>query len=108
MKRLGDYLATGEIKIEIKLSGRSVRAGRYYHTIAKYLASFVDDSTLDWEGFIGRLIFAYILSIPPSKHLHFTHTQHGAQQGFEAEDTRTKIEGPKSAEQLVQHLKDAK
>ena len=28
-------------------------------TIAKYLASFINDSTLDWEDYLAPLMFAY-------------------------------------------------
>ena len=80
-------------------------------TIAKYLSRVVDESTLDWEGYIGPLMFAYNTSFHRSiKNTPFflTHGMEPRQPGFDAAQVRTKFEGPLSPEDMVQRLRKAR
>ena len=80
-------------------------------TIAKYLSRVVDDTTLDWESYIGPLMFAYNTSFHRSiKNTPFflTHGMEARQPGFDAAEVRTKFSGPQSPEQLVKRLQEAR
>jgi hypothetical protein len=65
-------------------------------TIAKYLASFVDDSTLDWEMYLAPLMFSYNTSFHRSvKNTPYflTYGQEPRIPGFPAPDLRRKFYG---------------
>jgi len=76
-------------------------------TIQKYLASFVDDTTLDWELYLFPLMFSYNTSF----HRSILNTPHmlnfgmqARQPAFIASDLETKFYGPKTAEEKLQRL----
>ena len=76
-------------------------------TIAKYLASVVDDSTLDWEDYVFPLMFSYNTSF----HRSVLNTPHMLNFGVQARqpafipaDLDTKFYGPKTAEEKLARL----
>ena len=69
-------------------------------TIAKYLNSFVNDSTLDWEQYVYPMMFSYNTSF----HRSILNTPHMLNFGVQARqpafvpgDLDTKFYGPKTA-----------
>jgi transposase InsO family protein len=80
-------------------------------TIAKYLSRVVGEDTLDWEDYIGPLMFSYNTSFHRSiKNTPFflTHGMEARQPGFNAADVRTKFEGPGSPEEMLGRLQRAR
>ena len=80
-------------------------------TIAKYLSRVVGEDTLDWEDYIGPLMFSYNTSFHRSiKNTPFflTHGMEARQPGFNAADVRTKFEGPGSPEEMLERLQKAR
>ena len=76
-------------------------------TIAKYLNSFVDDTTLDWEQYVYPLMFSYNTSF----HRSILNTPHmlnfgvaARQPTFVPGDLETKFYGPKTAEEKLARL----
>ena len=80
-------------------------------TIAKYLSSFVNDTTLDWEDFLAPLMFSYntsfhrsILNTP-----HFlTFGMQARQPGILAPDVRRKFYGTALPQEQMQRLQWAR
>ncbi|MFM7188328.1 MAG: RNase H-like domain-containing protein, partial [Armatimonadota bacterium] len=76
-------------------------------TIAKYLSSFVDDTTLDWEIYLAPLMFSYNTSfhrsIKTSPHF-LTYGIEALQPGFPTADIRRKFYGESSSDELMQRL----
>jgi transposase InsO family protein len=80
-------------------------------TIAKYLSRVVGEDTLDWEDYIGPLMFSYNTSFHRSiKNTPFflTHGMEARQPGFNAADVRNKFEGPGSPEEMLERLQKAR
>ena len=80
-------------------------------TIAKYLSRVVNETTLDWEDYIGPLMFSYNTSFHRSvKNTPFflTFGMEARQPGFDAAESRLRFEGPKSPEELVNRLHQAR
>ena len=76
-------------------------------TIAKYLASFVDSTTLDWEDYLYPLMFSYNTSF----HRSILNTPHfltfgveARQPGFFAADVRCKFYGESSTDELMMRM----
>ena len=76
-------------------------------TIAKYLHSFVNDSTLDWEQYVYPLMFSYNTSF----HRSILNTPHMLNFGVQARqpvfvpgNLETKFYGPKTAEEKLARL----
>ena len=80
-------------------------------TIAKYLASFVDGSTLDWELYLPPLMFAYNTSFHSSvKNSPFflTFGIEPRAPSFDAPEMRRKFYGESSTDELFNRLKVAR
>lgn len=80
-------------------------------TIAKYLASFVDDSTLDWEKYLAPLMFSYNTSFHRSiktTPFFLTHGIEPRQPGFPETDLRRKFYGENNTDELINRLKLAR
>jgi putative transposase len=80
-------------------------------TIAKYLASFVQTDTLDWEDYIAPLMFCYNTSF----HRSIQNSPHFLTFGMEARlptfmssDLRRKFYGESSTDELIQRLLHAR
>jgi len=76
-------------------------------TIAKYLASFVDDTTLDWEDYLAPLMFCYNTSFHrsiKSSPYFLTHGLEARQPGFPTPDVRRKFYGESSTDELMHRL----
>jgi len=80
-------------------------------TIAKYLASFVADSTLDWEQYLAPLMFVYNTSF----HRSILNTPHMLTYGIEPRqpnlpgpDVRRKFYGESSSDELLLRLLTAR
>ena len=76
-------------------------------TIAKYLASFVSDDTLDWEQYLAPLMFSYNTSFHRSIKTtpHFlTYGQEPRLPSFPAPELRRKFYGESSSAELHQKL----
>ena len=58
----------------------NAQAERFNQTVGKYLASFTDQSTLDWEMYLAPLAFSYNTSL----HRTTKHTPYGLTFGTEA------------------------
>jgi hypothetical protein len=79
-------------------------------TIAKYLSRVVGEDTLDWEDYIGPLMFSYNTSFHRSiKNTSFflTHGMEARQPGFNAADVRTKFKGPGLPVEILERLQKA-
>ena len=80
-------------------------------TIAKYLASFVDENTLDWEDYIAPLMLVYNTSFHRSiKNTPFflTHGIEPRLPNFPAPDVRRKFYGESSSDELLLRLLTAR
>lgn len=80
-------------------------------TIAKYLSSFVDDSTLDWEDYLWPLMFCYNTSFHRSTHnspFYLTFGMEPRDNSFSAGDLRRKFYGESSTDDLIQRLRVAR
>ena len=80
-------------------------------TIAKYLASFVDDSTLNWEDYLWPLMFSYNTSFHRSvKNSPFflTFGLEPRDTTFGASDLRRKFYGESSTDELLHRLRAAR
>ena len=80
-------------------------------TIAKYLASFVDDSTLNWEDYLAPLMFSYNTSFHRSiKTTPFfvTFGIEPRQPGFPQTELRRKFYGETNTDELLQRLQVAR
>jgi hypothetical protein len=80
-------------------------------TIAKYLASFVDDSTLNWEDYLAPLMFCYNTSFHRSiKTTPFfvTYGIEPRQPGFPQTELRRKFYGESTTDELLQRLRTAR
>ena len=80
-------------------------------TIAKYLASFVDDSTLNWEDYLAPLMFSYNTSFHRSiKTTPFfvTFGIEPRQPGFPQTELRRKFYGESNTDELLQRLQVAR
>ena len=80
-------------------------------TIAKYLSSFVDDTTLDWENYLAPLMFCYNTSFHRSiKTTPFfvTFGVEPRQPGFPQSDIRRKFYGETSTDELMHRLRLAR
>ena len=76
-------------------------------TIAKYLASFVDDSTLDWELYLPPLMFSYNTSFHRSiktTPYFLTFGMEPRVPAFPAPDLQRKFYGESDAAELYQRL----
>jgi transposase InsO family protein len=76
-------------------------------TIAKYLASFVDASTLEWEDLLPPLMFSYNTSFHRSikaTPFYLTFGIEPRQPGFEQPDLRRKFYGESSTDELLHKL----
>jgi hypothetical protein len=76
-------------------------------TIAKYLASFVDDSTLDWELYLPPLMFSYNTSFHRSiktTPYFLTFGQEPRLPAFPAPDLQRKFYGESDSAELYQRL----
>ena len=80
-------------------------------TIAKYLASFVDDSTLDWEDYLAPLMFCYNTSFHRSTKatpFFLTYGMEARQPGLPGPDVRRKFYGESSTDELLLRLMAAR
>ena len=80
-------------------------------TIAKYLASFVDSSTFDWEQYIPSLMFAYNTSFHrtiQTTPFFLTYGQHARQPAFSQEDLQRKHYGESSAAEKFRILQSSR
>lgn len=80
-------------------------------TIAKYLASFVADSTLDWEDYLWPLMFTYNTSFHRSIRttpFFLTFGMEPRDGTFSAGDLRRKFYGESSTDDLIQRLRTAR
>ncbi len=80
-------------------------------TIAKYLSSFVDETTLDWEDFLAPLMFSYNTSFHRSvlNTPHFlTFGVEPRQPGILAPDIRRKFYGSSLPQEQMQRLQWAR
>ena len=76
-------------------------------TIAKYLASFVDESTLDWEQYLAPLMFVYNTSFHRSvKNTPFflTFGIEARQPGLPGPELRRKFYGESTSDELLHCL----
>ena len=76
-------------------------------TIAKYLASFVDSSTLEWEDLLAPLMFSYNTSFHRSVKatpFYLTFGIEPRQPGFEQPELRRKFYGESSTDELFKRL----
>jgi hypothetical protein len=76
-------------------------------TIAKYLDSFCDDSTLDWELYLAPLMFAYNTSFHHTiKTLHFflTYGMEPRLPALPGPDLRRKFYGESTTDDLIRKL----
>ena len=76
-------------------------------TIAKYLASFVSDSTLDWEDYLAPLMFSYNTSFHRSIKtcpFNLTFGMEARHPCFPTPDLRTKFYGESSTDELMHRL----
>ena len=76
-------------------------------TIAKYLASFVSDDTLDWEQYLAPLMFCYNTSFHRSiktTPYFLTYGQEPRLPSFPAPDLRRKFYGESTSAELHQRL----
>ena len=80
-------------------------------TIAKYLASFVSDSTLDWEDYLWPLMFTYNTSFHRSiktTPYFLTYGLEARQPQFPGPDLRRKFYGESSTDELLHRLLTAR
>jgi len=80
-------------------------------TIAKYLASFVDDSTLNWEDYLSPLMFVYNTSFHRSiktTPFFLTFGLEPRQPQFPGPDVRRKFYGESSTDELLHRLLTAR
>jgi len=76
-------------------------------TIAKYLASFCDDSTLDWELYLAPLMFSYNTSFHrsiKSSPFFLTFGMEPRLPSLPTPDLRTKFYGESSTDDLIRKL----
>ncbi len=76
-------------------------------TIAKYLASFCDDSTLDWEMYLAPLMFSYNTSFHRSIKTSPFFLKYGMEPGLPTlptPDLRRKFYGESSTDDLIRKL----
>ena len=76
-------------------------------TIAKYLSSFTDDSTLDWEDYLAPLMFCYNTSFHRSVKatpFFLTYGIEARQPGLPGPDVRRKFYGESSTDDLMLRL----
>ena len=76
-------------------------------TIAKYLASFVDSSSLEWEDHLDPLMFSYNTSFHCSAKATSSYLTFGIeprQPGFEQPELRRKFYGESSTDELSKRL----
>ena len=80
-------------------------------TIAKYLSSFVDDSTLDWEKYLAPMMFSYNTSFHRSiktTPFFLTFGIEPRQPGFPETDLRRKFYGENNTDELLSRLQIAR
>jgi len=80
-------------------------------TIAKYLASFVDDSTLDWEPYLAPLMFVYNTSFHRSiktSPFFLTYGMEARQPNLPGPDLRRKFYGESTTDELLLRLLTAR
>jgi hypothetical protein len=80
-------------------------------TIAKYLASYVSESTLDWENYLAPMMFAYNTSFHRSIQntpFFLTMGMEARQPLFDAAGVRLQMDGPMSPKELWERLQDAR
>jgi len=76
-------------------------------TIAKYLSSFTDDSTLDWENYLAPLMFSYNTSFHRSVKatpFFLTYGLEARQPGLPGPEVRRKFYGESSTDELLLRL----
>ena len=80
-------------------------------TIAKYLASFVDESTLDWEDYVAPLMFAYNTSYHRSiktSPFFLTYGMEPRTPTFPGPEIRRTFYGESATDELIQRLFQAR
>jgi len=80
-------------------------------TIAKYLSSFVDDSTLNWEDYLAPLMFSYNTSFHRSiktTPFFITFGIEPRMPGFPQTDVRRKFYGETNTDDLLRRLQTAR
>ena len=80
-------------------------------TIAKYLSSFTDDSTLDWEDYLAPLMFSYNTSFHRSVKttpFFLTYGLEARQPGLPGPEMRRKFYGESSTDELMLRLMAAR
>ena len=80
-------------------------------TIAKYLTSYVSDTTLDWEDYLAPMMFSYNTSFHRSVQntpFFLTHGMEARQPTFDAASNRIRMEGPKPSQEIMDRLYEAR
>ena len=80
-------------------------------TIAKYLTSYVSDSTLDWEDYLAPMMFSYNTSFHqsiPNTPFFLTRGMEARQPTFDTARNRIQMEGPKPSQEILDRLYEAR
>ena len=80
-------------------------------TIAKYLTSYVNESTLDWEDYLAPMMFSYNTSFHRSVQntpFFLTHGMEARQPSFDAASNRVRMTGAKPSQEIMDRLHEAR